>query len=142
LPLPLAVQTLDTNVVVRVLVGDDPVQTPLAEKAFLGAIEAGGAFIPDVVLAEVAWVLRGYGLDRVTRHDLLQRLIRTRGIVVVDVDVVIDALNRFQQGGDFADQLVLARTASHGALPVLTFDQRFASTEGVALIGNDVSPST
>ena len=126
----------------RVLVGDDPVQTPLAEKAFLGAIEAGGAFIPDVVLAEVAWVLRGYGLDRATRHDLLQRLIRTRGVVVVDVDVVIDALNRFQQGGDFADQVVLARAASHGALPVLTFDQRFASVEGVTLISNDVSPAT
>jgi len=126
----------------RVLVGDDPVQTPLAEEAFLGAFEAGGAFIPDVVRAEVAWVLRGYGLDRATRHDLLQRLIRTRGVVVVDVDGVIDALNRFQQGGDVADQLVLARTASHDALPVLTFDQRFASTEGVALIGNDVSPST
>jgi predicted nucleic-acid-binding protein len=56
------VQTLDTNVVVRVLVGDDPVQTPLAEEAFLGAIQAGGAFIPDVVIAAVAWVLRGYGL--------------------------------------------------------------------------------
>ena len=128
-------RTLDTNVVVRVLVGDDPVQTPLAEEAFLGAIQAGGAFIPDVVLAEVAWVLRGYGLDRATRHNLLQRLIRTRGVVVVDVDAVIDALSRFQQGGDFADQLVLARATSHGAMPVLTFDQGFAKNEGVKLVG-------
>ena len=46
-------RTLDTNVVVRILIGDDPVQTPLAEQAFLDAIAAGGAFIPDVVLAEV-----------------------------------------------------------------------------------------
>jgi len=76
------VRTLDTNVVVRILIGDDPVQTPLAEQAFLDAIAAGGAFIPDVVLAEVGWVLRGYGLERSQRHALLHRLVRTRGVAV------------------------------------------------------------
>jgi hypothetical protein len=30
----------------------------------------------------VAWVLRGYDLDRLTRHDLLERLARTRGVVL------------------------------------------------------------
>jgi predicted nucleic-acid-binding protein len=29
------VRTLDTNVVVRLLIGDDPQQTPIAERAFL-----------------------------------------------------------------------------------------------------------
>jgi len=38
----LAVQTLDTNVVVRLLIGDDPQQTPIAEQAFLDAIASGG----------------------------------------------------------------------------------------------------
>jgi len=119
----------------RILIGDDPVQTPLAEQAFLDAIAAGGAFIPDVVLAEVAWVLRGYGLERRERHGLLHRLIRTRGVAVVDVDGVIDALGRFQQGGDFADHLLLARASSHGALPVLSFDQRFACDDGLEMLG-------
>ena len=41
----------------------------------------------------------------------------------------------FQQDGDSADQLVLARAASHGAMPVLTFDQGFAKNKGVKLIG-------
>jgi predicted nucleic-acid-binding protein len=34
--------TLDTNVVVRLLIGDDPLQTPIAEQAFLQAIASGG----------------------------------------------------------------------------------------------------
>ena len=127
-------QTLDTNVVVRVLIGDDPDQTPLAEQAFLAAITSGGVFLPDVVLAEVAWVLRGYGLDRATRHDLLNRLVRTRGVTVIDLDGVMAALERFEQGGDFADHLLLARAQSAHALPVLTFDQRFAQTNGVQLL--------
>ena len=79
-------QTLDTNVIVRLLVGDDPQQTPIAERAFLAAVTLGGVDLPDVVLAEVAWVLRGYDLDRLTRHDLLERLLRTRGVVVDDTD--------------------------------------------------------
>lgn len=57
-------RTLDTNVVVRLLIGDDPRQTPIAERAFLDAIAAGGVYLPDVVLAEVAWMLRGYDLNR------------------------------------------------------------------------------
>ncbi|MFO7630559.1 MAG: hypothetical protein R6W06_13820 [Prochlorococcaceae cyanobacterium] len=64
-------KTLDTNVVVRLLIGDDPQQTPIAEQA---------------------WVLCGYNLDRATRYQLLERLVRTRGVVVDDIDAVIDAL--------------------------------------------------
>ena len=104
-PSPLAqagqtiVRTLDTNVVVRLLIGDDPQQTPIAERAFLEAIATGGVYLPDVVLAEVAWVLRGYDLDRQSRYALLERLVRTRGVVVDDIDAVIDALEQCQPGG-------------------------------------------
>ena len=124
-------KTLDTNVVVRLLIGDDPQQTPIAERAFLEAIASGGVYLPDVVLAEVAWVLRGYALGRSTRHALLERLVRTRGVVVDDIDAVIEALDQFRQGGDLADQLIQARAASANALPVLTFEKRFAEQQGV-----------
>lgn len=127
-------RTLDTNVIVRLLVGDDPRQTPIAEQAFLEAIASGGVYLPDVVLAEVAWVLRGYGLDRKVRHGLLEQLVRTRGVVVDDIDGVIDALEHFRQEGDLADQLILERAARAGALPVLSFDQRFSTCEGVELL--------
>ena len=127
-------RTLDTNVVVRLLIGDDPQQTPIAERAFLAAIASGGVYLPDVVLAEVARVLRGYDLARQTRYELLERLVRSRGVVVDDIDAVIDALEHFRQGGDLADQLILARAARAGALPVLSFDQRFSRWEGVELL--------
>jgi len=128
------VRTLDTNVVVRLLIGDDPQQTPIAEQAFLDAIASGGIYLPDVVLAEVAWVLRGYNLERATRYQLLERLVRTRGVVVDDIDAVIDALEQFRQGGDLADQLILARATNIGALPVLSFDRRFAASQDVELL--------
>jgi predicted nucleic-acid-binding protein len=122
-------------VVVRLLIGDDPEQTSIAERAFLEAITAGGVYLPDVVLAEVGWVLRGYALARTTRHQLLERLVRTRGVVVEDIDAVINALEQFRQGGDLADHLILARASRAGALPVLSFDQRFSASQGVELLG-------
>ena len=128
-------RTFDTNVIVRLLVGDAPQQTPIAERAFLAAVFLEGVYLPDVVLAEVAWVLRGYDLERKTRYQLLERLVRTRGVVVDDIDAVIDALEQFRLGGDLGDQLILARAASTGALPVLSFDRRFAASEGVELLG-------
>ena len=131
-------RTLDTNVIVRLLVGDDPQQTPVAERAFLAAIANGGVYLPDVVLAEVAWVLRGYDLDRQTRHGLLERLVRTRGVVVDDIDAVIDALENFRRGGDLADQLILSRATAASALPVLTFDRRFSANDGTELLGADL----
>jgi hypothetical protein len=36
------VRTLDTNVIFRLLIGDDPQQTPIVERAFLAAIASGG----------------------------------------------------------------------------------------------------
>ena len=84
--------TIDTNVIVRLLVGDAPQQTPIAERAFLAAVFLEGVYLPDVVLAAGAWVLRGG-----------ERLVRTRGGVVDDIDVVIDALERFRQGSDPAE---------------------------------------
>ncbi len=51
-------KSFDTNVVVRLLVDDDPAQCARAERAFRGAIGEGGAFFSATVLVEVAWVLR------------------------------------------------------------------------------------
>ncbi len=59
---------------------------------------------------------------------------RIRGVVVDDIDRVIDDLEHFREEGDLADQLIGARAARAGALPVLSFDQRFSACEEVELL--------
>lgn len=128
-------KTLDTNVLVRVLLGDDPVQTPIAEQAFLHAAAEDGVYVPDVVLVEIASVLgSGYKLDRRLVHERLHRLVRTAGVVVDDLDDVVRALDRFASAGDLGDHLLLSRAQRVSALPVLTFDRRFARLDGVDLL--------
>jgi predicted nucleic-acid-binding protein len=75
-----------------------------------------------------------HDLERATRYQLLERLVRTRGVVVDDIDAVIDALEQFRLGGDLADQLILARATNTGAVPVLSFERRFSACKGVELL--------
>ena len=96
---------------VRLLVGDDPQETPIAERAFHAAVASGGFDRSDVVLAEVAWVLRGYNLDRLPRHNLQKPLIRPRGVVMHLIGAVINTLEIKRQGGDLENQLILARAS-------------------------------
>jgi predicted nucleic-acid-binding protein len=127
---------LDTNVVVRVLVGDDPAQTKKAERAFVEHASGGGIFISTVVLAEVAWVLgAAYAWTRATIHARLGRLVRTRGVTFEDLELVQAALDEYENGkAELADYLIVGKARSSGAM-LLTFARRLARSPGVTLLG-------
>jgi predicted nucleic-acid-binding protein len=55
LTVPRVVEAFDTNVIVRLLVRDEEDQGPRAERAFRNATASGGAWVSQVVLAEVSW---------------------------------------------------------------------------------------
>lgn len=128
--------SLDTNVVVRLLVGDDPLQTAVAEAAFLEHAAGQGVFVPHIVLVETAWVLRtGYGLEHPVVHERINRLVRTRGVFVEEIDVVLTALEEYALGvADFADLLLVGTAAMAGAVPLLTFDRKLSRHGNAALL--------
>lgn len=125
----------DTNVVVRLLVGDDPAQTRKAEKIFLQHANGAGVFISLVVLAEVGWVLSAaYSWDRETIHSRIQRLVRTRNVRIEELELVEAALDEYESGkAQLADYLIVgvARAASE---TLLTFDKKLARSPGVTLL--------
>lgn len=125
----------DTNVVVRVLVGDDPVQTRKAEHAFTTHANGDGGFVSLVVLAEVGWVLAAaYGWDRATIHARVTRLVRTRGVEIEDLELVERALVDYAAGrADLADYLIVGKARSVGA-ELLTFDRKLAREAGATLL--------
>lgn len=129
------VVAFDTNVIVRVLVGDDPVQTKKAEKAFIEHTDGGGVFVSLLVLAETAWVLAAaYEWDRATIHDRVRRLVRTRNVVIEELELVEHALDEYAVGkAQLADYLILSKARS-GAGRLLTFDKKLAREEGAALL--------
>lgn len=114
-------KALDTNVVVRVLTGDDRAQARAATDAMRGQ----RLWVSRTVLLECEWVLRfSYELDRRAIHAGLSRLLAYPLLDVDDVDAVQRALDGYEQGLDFADALHLA--SAPGAEALLTFDASLA----------------
>jgi predicted nucleic-acid-binding protein len=130
------VEAFDTNVIVRLVVRDDEEQYRRAELIFRRATTGPGAWLPSVVLAEVAWVLRvAYKFDRATTAAALQRLIAVDGVRLEDEATTRLALAAFEAGSaDFADYFILESARRGGALPLHTFDDRLSRSDGVKLV--------
>ncbi len=112
---------LDTNVVVRLLVDDDPGQTRRARRL----IERGPALVVPTVLLETEWVLRGaYNIRPESIVRSLRSLLGLPELSVGSADAVAQALEWFERGLDFADALHLALAAD--AEEFATFDARLA----------------
>lgn len=125
----------DTNVLIRLLAGDDPAQTRKAEKAFVTHATGDGVFVSLVVLAEIGWVLAtAYDWPRATIHARVRQLVRTRGVEIEELELVEEALTAYAAGkADLADYLVLGRARRAGG-PLLTFDRKLAREDGVTLL--------
>ncbi|HYE27575.1 MAG TPA: type II toxin-antitoxin system VapC family toxin [Allosphingosinicella sp.] len=114
-------RAIDTNVIVRFLTGDDPAQTARARKL----VKAGGIFVPTSVLLETEWVLRsGYGFAPERLVRALRDFAGLPGVTLEDPPLAALALDRAEQGLDFADALHLA--AARDCTAFLSFDRRLA----------------
>ena len=109
---------VDTNVVVRLLVDDDPAQVKRATALF----RKESIFIPKTVVLETEWVLRRlYRLDRATVVASLRKLGGLKSVEFEQPLVVAQALQWCDEGLDFADALHLASSHGH-ADKFATFD--------------------
>ena len=130
---------LDTNVLVRYLVGDDAAQAEAARKLVAALTPEDPGFVCREVVVELAWVLqRSYGFDRATVAAALMNLTATDCLEVEDVDDVAAAAYRYRQGGaDFSDLMILAAAKRAGADPLYTFDRDLSRLAGAVLVPHE-----
>jgi predicted nucleic-acid-binding protein len=126
---------IDTNVLVRYLVRDEPEQTALADR-LLDALEADDpAFVSVVVLVETWWVLRrSYRFSPQECLSVMTGLAGSRQLVLEGAEVVRQALTSTAAGADFADALVTALGRRAGCAETVTFDQGSARRAGMRLL--------
>ena len=124
---------LDTNVLVRTLVEDDPSQSRRAHE-LLEAIRDRDdrAFVSDIVLCEVVWVLeRSYRIRRKEISEALELVLATRNLVFREIESAARALRRYAKGrGDFADYLIQEQARQRGCDAVVTFDRELLKEDG------------
>ena len=111
---------VDTNIIVRLLTKDDPIQYKKAHALF----KASPIFISATVLLETEWVLRFcYEFSQLKINDALTKLIGLPNIKVDKPNALPAALALHQQGADFSDALHLAQAAHCDVF--YTFDKKF-----------------
>lgn len=107
----------DTNVLVRLLTGDDAEQTKRAAALF----KKEAIFIPKTVLLETEWVLRRlYRLENKVVVNAFRKLSGLGNVEIEQPLVVTQALQWCEGGMDFADALHLA--SSQNCRKFATFD--------------------
>ena len=118
---------LDTNVIVRYLTQDDPVQSPKATGLIeRGLTEEDPGFVSVVAMAETAWVLeRVYGRTAEEIAAVIERMLEVEVLVVESEQEVFTAMIAVKEGrGAFADALTGALGARAGCSHTVTFDQK------------------
>jgi predicted nucleic-acid-binding protein len=127
---------IDTNVVVRYLTKDDPIQTTLAVKTIRSLTADEPGFISLVTIAELTWVLETcYRFDKVELVEVLDTLAASQEVKLERAEVVSQALRMFAAGtADFSDYLIERSGHAAGCMYTFTFDQEAASSAGMRLL--------
>ena len=127
---------LDTNVLVRFVVADDPEQAHIARALLEDCTGERPAFVCREVIVEVVWVLeKTYRFSRNEIATLLDEMVGTEGLEVEMASDVARAASKYRRGGaGFSDHMIAAAARRSGAEPLYTFDRKLAQVEGVALL--------
>ena len=111
---------IDTNVLVRLLAGDDPAQSRRARHLLDRADEV---FVSASVLLETEWVLRAaYRFDAAAISSAFRAFLGLPNVTPESPATLAQALDGYDRGLDFADALHLA--SAHKADAFYTFDRR------------------
>jgi len=128
---------LDTNVIVRYLVQDEPKQAALATRIVERSLSPENpGFVTSITLCEVAWVLAEcYAADGKRVRDVIEGLLASKQILVERAELAWKALRAWDaSGADFSDALIGQTVTALGGEKTLTFDRAAAKLPGFELL--------
>ena len=118
---------IDTNILVRFLVGDNTRQANRVYKLFKKAEEAKTEFfVPSLVVLELIWVLESaYEIDRSDIIDSISQLILMPIFEFENLSAIQKFVVEAQESKFDLSDLLIAQTANaNGCEKVLTFDKK------------------
>jgi predicted nucleic-acid-binding protein len=120
---------IDTNILLRLLIDDNPTQREAVLKFGKGIGKDYAGFITLISLVEMDWALRKqYGFTKRESVEAVRRVVRLRGIEVQSPDAVIRTLQGVENGdGEFADLMIAHLCLDAGCEHVVTLDRKAAS---------------
>lgn len=130
-------RTIDANVILRYLTNDGPDQARRAEE-LLKKVEAGSeeVFLPDIILADIIWILEGYyKQSRELIRDWITTILSLQGLDFSDKNVALDALDIYvDKGIDWSDAFTASQMADRGIAEIYSFDKHFNRVDGITRV--------
>src|SRR6185437_11284523 len=126
---------LDTNVLIRYVTQDDPINSPKATRFIEGQLTRGNpGYVSTVALVEAVWALdSSYGFSDRQIAAFVEELLGSEAILIeneADAAIALMALKR--GAGDFADILIGTSCRRAGCAYTVTFDRRASRLPGFA----------
>lgn len=128
---------LDTNILIRYLTQDDPVQSATATAILERRLTSKNpGFVSVVAMVETAWVLdRAYHLPAPQIAAAIERLLQVEVLAIENEQEVFTAMIAMKHGRrSFADALIAELGARAGCSRTLTFDQNASRLHGFELL--------
>jgi predicted nucleic-acid-binding protein len=127
---------LDTNILARFFLQDDPLQSPRADEIMGSLTAAEPGWVGVAAILELVWVLSSKNrLDCKAIARTLDQLLVQEEIVIEQAESVQSALLLFRKGSaDFADCLIASSARAAGCSRTVTFDCAAARDTGMQLL--------
>ncbi|MGV1769791.1 PIN domain-containing protein [Agrobacterium vitis] len=119
---------IDTNVLLRFLLADDPEQFEAAKNFISKRSMDDPAFVSLVVVAEMAWVLkRSYRFTNEDVTKVLRQLLPSEQFLFEDEDRLDSMIeDEMSRNDDLSDRIIAYIADRHGASHTVTFDRKAA----------------
>jgi predicted nucleic-acid-binding protein len=128
---------IDTNLLLRLIVGDEPKQAVAAREHLRDRCSADEpGYVCHIVLVELVWTLaRAYGYPRERIAAAIEQILETAQLDVESSNDVAAAVKDYRRGvADFADCLLVRVNAAAGCTHTVTFDRKAAKLPGFELL--------
>jgi predicted nucleic-acid-binding protein len=127
---------LDSNVLLRALMNDDPIHSPLARNVLSRLSPQKRGYINLVVLAEVTWTLaRKFKAPRGEIHEIVRSLLGGENLTLeahAQVGLALDIAKA--NGSGFNDALIGVLNRHAGCMETMTFDRGAPSEAGFTIL--------
>ena len=124
---------VDTNVLVRHLIGDPP---KLAARATAYLQRESELLVADLIVAETIYVLESfYEVARPEISEAMRALIVMESVSVIDAPLLLRAVEIYEHDRlDFAEAYLIASAESTGVMKVASFDRSIDRVKSITRV--------
>lgn len=131
---------VDTNIIARAILEDDPKQIHIAQQFLEKNSKLGNLYLSPYMLLELSGLLKSKDFSRQQIATILEKLLHSDGVVVGQKSILIAALHLYSKKNiSFTDCLISCDCHLTSNAKTVTFDRLLQKADPQHCVGPDIS---